>query len=508
MTAESGKTIAKNTLILYLRTILMLFITLYTSRVILDALGVDNYGIYNVVAGLVTMFSMISAPMTLVIGRFITYELGCGNEDRLQRVFSMSVNIQIILIVLLVLLGETFGIYFLNHRLSIPDERLSAAFWVLQFAMAEMALNLLNVPYNAAIISHERMSAFAYISIVEAVLNLLVAFLIYRSPWDSLVVYSMLLVVVSLFLRIIYMTYCHRHFIETHYRIVFDRSLLKEMGDYAGWNFISNAVVVFNNQGVTILFNIFFGVTANAARGLAARVESAVTRFAANFTTAMNPQIIKSYAAGDVATTQKLVSKGTKFTYFLMLLFSLPIIYETEEVLSIWLVEVPPHTATFIRLALVGTYVSVIGQTSSTAIHATGKIRMYTVIVTLIISSVFPATLVAFKYGAPVETSYYFFILFYAFAFMARLGILKQLIDFPLAAFLKDFVARVITVTLTAQVVPLSIICLAGQGMPRLIVNTVATVCSTLIVIYVFGLTKEERDMVLGFIKGKWTARC
>ncbi len=484
-----------------------MFVTLYTSRVILDALGVKDYGIYNVVAGFVMMISMISAPLSLSIGRFITFELGKGNLDKLQRIFSTSVNIQLLLSLLLVFLGETIGLWFLNTQIVIPEGRYNAAFWVYQCAMIELTLNLLNIPYNAAIIAHEKMSAFAYISVIEGLLKLSVALFIYISLWDKLIVYAILLVLVSVLLRVIYIYYCYKHFNETRYILVYDKSLLKEMINYAGWNFISNIAVLLNTQGVNILFNIFFGVTTNAARGIASRVEVAVNKFATDFTTAINPQIIKQYASGNMDVMIKYICQGAKFSYFLILLFALPLIYEIEEVLSIWLVEVPEHTDIFIRLSIIGSSFAVIGNSSSTAIHATGKIKMYTIVITMIIGFVFPLSWLAYKFGAPVETSYYIFILFYFIAFIARLLILKKLIDFPFLYFIRTVFSRIVIVTILTQLVPIIIISSFQSSFLRLICTVILTTLSTLIVIGVVGLTEEERTGIIQTIKNKITVR-
>jgi len=476
---------------------------LYTSRVVLNILGVSDYGVYNVVAGSVSMFTIISAPLSQAISRFLTFEMGKGDKEKLARVFTTGLNIQLALAVLLVIIGESFGLWFLYNELVIPEVRMNAAFWVLQFGIVEMALSLLNTPYEGVIISHERMTMFAYISIIEGILKLLIVYLLYISPWDKLIMYALLLVVVSFFLRGIYILYCRIHFEETRHRLNFDKSIFKEMAVYAGWNFMSYGATVLNTQGVNLLFNIFFGVTTNAARGIATRVETAVARFANSFTTAINPQIIKRYANGELKAMEAFVTRGAKYSFFLMLYFALPLIYETETILNIWLVEVPENTALFIRLSVIGSCVTVIGNTCSTAIHATGKIKTYSLLTTFIIGLVFPSAWLAYKIGAPVETSYYLFIFFYAIAIIVRLFVMKHLIGISIASFFSDVLVRIVVVTMLALVVPSIIVNQWNPGVARMLVNVVFTTSSTTTIVAVAGMTHEERNMVLKTVRSK-----
>ena len=306
-TSANNKRIAKNTLLLYVRTLFIMLVTLYTSRVVLNTLGVSDYGIYNVVGGVVAMFSVISVSLSSSISRFITYELGHGDFDKLKRIFSTSINIQVGISLVILVLAEVFGVWFLNTKMNIPAERMTAANWVLQCSLLSFIIGLISVPYNACIIAHERMSAFAYISILEVVLKLAVVYMLLVSPYDKLATYAVLLVVVALIVRLTYGQYCKRHFEESRYRFVHDKSLIKEMTGFAGWSFFGNGAYMLNTQGVDMLINIFFGVTFNAARGVATQVQNAVMQFVNNFTVAVNPQITKSYASGEREYMYKLV---------------------------------------------------------------------------------------------------------------------------------------------------------------------------------------------------------
>lgn len=490
----NNKRIAKNTLFLYFRTILVMAISLYTSRVILATLGVEDFGIYNVVGGVVAMFGMISSALSSAISRFITFELGRSNQDRLKHIFSTSVNIQLGLSLIIILLGETIGLWFLNYQMNIPSERMHAANWVLHCSLLTFAINLVCIPYNAAIIAHERMSIFAYVSILEVSLKLAIIYLLYVSPWDKLITYSILLVAVAAGIRLVYSIYCNRHFEETKYKAVYDKSLLKEMSSFAGWSFLTNTAYLFNTQGINILINLFFGIGVNAARGIATQVEHALMIFVNNFTTALNPQITKSYASGDMATMNMLVVRGAKFSFLLSLLICLPVVMEADYVLRLWLTEVPEHTVNFVRLAIVATMVDRIGLTGYTACMATGNIRRYVLWITSVGCLVFPLTYLVYKMGAAVEVAYVVYILVYIGVTGTRLWIMKGLLNFPVFDFVREVVFRIILVSATALILPSIIIYTMPQSFIRLVVSAIVTVMSVSIFTFFLGLTNNERN--------------
>lgn len=493
-TKANHKRIAKNTLLLYFRTILMMVISLYTSRVVLVTLGVEDFGIYNVVGGVVAMFGMISGALSNAISRFITFELGHGDKEKLKRIFSTSVNIQLGLSLIIIILGETIGLWFLNYKMNIPVERMYAANWVLHCSLLTFAINLVSIPYNAVIIAHERMSVFAYVSILEVSLKLAIVYLLYISFWDKLITYSILLVAVAACIRLVYGIYCNHHFEETKYRAVYDKSLLKEMASFAGWSFLTNTAYLFNTQGVNILINLFFNVGVNAARGIATQVESALMQFVNNFTTALNPQITKSYASGDMSTMNMLVIRGAKFSFLLSLLICLPVIMEADLILRLWLAEVPEHTVSFVRLAIVATMTDRLGLTGYTACMATGNIRRYVIWITSVGCLVFPLTYLVYKMGAEVESAYVVYILVYIGVTSVRLWIMKDLLNFPIWDFVHDVVFRIIFVSAVAAVLPSVIIYAMPQSFIRLIISIVVALLSVLIASYIFGLTNNERN--------------
>lgn len=503
---DNGR-IVKNTLLLYMRTILVMIVSLFTSRVVLSALGVDDYGIYNVVGGVVAMFAVVSGALSASISRFITFELGRDDIEKLKRIFSTSINIQIGISLLILILGETIGVWFLNYRMNIPADRLSAANWVLQCSMITFIINLISVPYNAAIIAHEKMSAFAYVSILEVILKLLIVYLLYISTWDKLIVYSSLLVLVAMIIRMVYGVYCNRCFIETRYQLVYDRALIKNMTSFAGWGFFTNTAYIFNTQGVNILINMFFGVGVNAACGIAMQVETAIMKFVNDFTTALNPQITKSYAMKNFDAMNKLVIRGAKFSYFLLFILSLPILMETDYILGLWLEKVPEHTVAFVRLAIIGTMIDRLGNTCTTACMATGTIRRYVLWITSVGCLVFPITWLTFKLGAPVETAYLVFACVYICVDGVRLWIMKELLSFPVGEFVREVVWRIIVVSVIATIFPFIIIFIFDQSFSRLLVSVIVSVLTSFISIYFFGFTTNERikitNKIVSIVKDK-----
>ena len=499
----NNKRIAKNTVILYFRTIIILLISLFTSRVILNALGVEDFGIYSVVGGMVAMLSVISNALSSSISRFLTFELGRGNTQRLNTIFCTSVNIQLGISVLVLVVGEILGVWFLNYYMNIPPERMTAANWVLQCSLATFCTNLISIPYNATIIAHEKMDAFAYISIFEAVMKLAVCYSIMVSPYDRLIVFALLLFSVALIIRIIYGIYCSKKFEECHYKMILNKPVLKEMSGFAGWSFLTNSAYVFNTQGVNLLINIFFGVTINAARGIATQVEHAVMQLVNSFTTALNPQITKSYAAGKREEMLSFVFRGAKFSYYLLFIIALPLIAEAEFILTIWLKNVPEHAVLFVQLSIMASLVNIVGKTGYTASMATGNIKRYVLWVTSVGMLAFPLTWIVFLMGAPAEATYIVFIVVYTLVEVVRLWVMKGLLDFPVNKFLKEVILRLVLVTLVSSILPVILVLFMQTGWIRFIITLMVCVVSTVGTIYIMGLTSTERQLIIKVIKQK-----
>lgn len=503
-TSDNNKRIAKNTLLLYVRMLFTMAVSLFTSRVILNTLGVEDYGINNVVGGIVTMFSVLSGSLSSSISRFITFELGKGNIERLKTIFSTGVNIQLGMSVLIIIIAEAVGIWFLNTKMNIPTDRMVAANWVFQCAILTFVLNLLSVPYNAAIIAHEKMSAFAYISVVEVSLKLIIVYMLMISPFDRLETYAVLLLLVGAVIRFIYGYYCKRHFEECTYHFVFDKPVLKEMTGFAGWNFLGNGAYMLNTQGVNILMNLYFGVAVNAARGIATQVDAALKQFVNNFTTAVNPQITKSYAQGDLAYMHKLVCRSAKFSAFLMLFFAIPILLETQSILTIWLKTVPEYAAIFLQLIIISSFVdTALANSLVTSMFATGNIKRYQIIVTTIGCLVFPFSWIAFQLGFQPEIAYVLYFIIYTVLLGVRPYLLKDMVKLPVMMYVREVLYRVLPVMIICFIIPMMIRYSMQEGWMRLILLCLVSTIVTAVVEYSIGLTKNERKFIVGKINNK-----
>lgn len=489
--------IAKNSLFLYVRMFITMAVSLYTSRVVLNALGVEDFGVNNAVAGFVSMFALISASLSSSISRFLTFELGHGDKESLAKVFSTSVTIQFFLVAVIIFIAETLGLWFLNTRMSIPDGRMVAANWVFQFSVISFSVNLISVPYNAAIIAHENMSPFAYISIYEALMKLVIAFVITVSPWDRLIVYSFMLMLVSLSVRIIYGIYCKRHYEEAHYHFVFDKKIVREMAGFAGWNYLGAGASILCTHGLNLLMNIFFGAAVNAARGIASQVENAVTQFVGNFTMALNPQIVKSYAVGNRDYMNRLVCLGAKYAFFLMLLLAVPIFIDAPYILKLWLKTVPDGTVLFLRLSLIVILTDVLSMTLSTAVAASGKVKTYHIRVSVLVIMVFPLTYIAYKLGAQAYFCYLLCIVAMVAKLMVKLPLARDIVGLPVGMFIKAVLLRAVPVTLLMPVLPYSLHRSMDEGFMRLAVVCLTSVLWGAFVMIVTGMAKEERKWLL-----------
>lgn len=501
-TSDNNKRIAKNTLLLYVRMLFTMAVSLFTSRVILNTLGVEDYGINNVVGGIVTMFSVLSGSLSSSISRFITFELGKGNIERLKTIFSTGVNIQLGMSVLIIIIAEAVGIWFLNTKMNIPTDRMVAANWVFQCAILTFVLNLLSVPYNAAIIAHEKMSAFAYISVVEVTLKLIIVYMLTISPFDRLKTYAVLLLCVGAVIRFIYGYYCKRHFEECTYHFVFDKPVLKEMTGFAGWNFLGNGAYMLNTQGVNILMNLYFGVAVNAARGIATQVDAALKQFVNNFTTAVNPQITKSYAQGDLAYMHKLVCRSAKFSAFLMMFFAVPIILETNTILTIWLKTVPDYAVIFLQWIIISSFMdTVLANSLVTSMFATGKIKRYQIIVTTVGCLVFPLSWIAFKLGFEPQVGYILYFIIYTILLFVRLYLLKDMVKLPVMMYIREVLYKLAPIIVVGFSIPGILILTMDAGWLRLILVCLLSVLVTAASEYFIGLSNKEKNFVAEKIK-------
>lgn len=488
-----NKRIAKNTLLLYMRMLFLLGVSLYTSRVVLSTLGVVDYGVYNVVGSVIAMFGFINGAMVSATQRYITFGIGRGDIDSLTRVFSTALQIHALISLLTIILGETVGLWFLMNKLVIPADRLTAAIWVYQCSIFVSVVNIMSVPYNADIIAHEKMSAFAYISILEAALKLAVVFLLVVMPFDKLTSYAVLLLVIQLVIRFLYANYCKRNFEESHYKHIIDKTLFKEMCGFAGWNFFGNFASVLFGQGLNMMLNIFFGPVVNAARGIAVQVQSAVHQFVTNFQMALNPQITKTYANGDMENMHLLMFRSARFSFFVLYFLVLPIILETDWILSVWLKTVPENSAIFVRIMLCISLLMTLSNPCVIANQATGKVKTYQIVVGSLLISILPISYIVLKLGAPAYSVLIVHFCVETIAQIFRMALLRPLIDLPIIQYLRNIYLPILFVVVTSCILPIYVHSLMSEGLSRFVVVGCVCVLSVVSMVYFLGLSKHER---------------
>lgn len=487
--------LAKNTMFLYFRMIFIMAVTLYTSRVVLRVLGVEDFGIFNVVAGVVAMFGFLNSSMSATTQRFISYSLGKGDAN-LNKVFSTCVLTHALIALGVLVLVESVGLWFLYNKMIIPEVRMDAAFWVFQFSALSTVVTVMSIPFNADIIAHEKMSAFAYISIVEVCLKLLIVFLLDVGNIDKLVLYAFLLLLVQCGIFLTYMGYCLRHFKESRFRFVYEKKLFSEVFSFAGWNLWGYLASILYTQGLNILLNVFFGPVVNAARGLANQVDGAIRLFASNFQMAINPQIVKTYAAKDLESMHKLVFRSSKFSFFLLLALSLPVMIEAPVILRLWLSTVPDWTASFLRLMLVVVIVDSVANPLMTSAAATGRIKLYQSVLGGIQLLIVPVAYVVLRMGGEPNSVFVVHICICLIAFAVRLFIVRGMVGLSIKKYLMEVCVKSGVVTVVATVLPLTLYFSMNNSLLSAIVVVFVSLGSVAVSAYAIGLTKSERVFV------------
>lgn len=497
-TTENNKRIAKNTLLLYVRMLFSMTVGLYTSRVILNALGVEDFGIYNVVGGVVTMFDFIKGSLSGATQRYITIELGKRNIPQLKKIFSISLSIHILFSLIIIILAETIGLWFLLDKMHIPDDRMTAALWVYQCSILTSVIIMISAPYNAAIIAHERMNVFAYMSILEVVLKLLIVFLLPCFPLDRLIFYAILIVTSQILIRFFYKSYCNKHFKETIYHWQWDKSLFKEVLAYTGWTLNGNLAVVGYTQGLNILLNLFFTPIVNAARGIAVQVEGVVRSFCLNFQMALNPQLTKSYAQNNHIYMHRLIVISSKLSFYMILFLSLPIMFKITPVLKWWLDTVPEYTSTFVRIILMSSMLSVIANPVITSIHATGNIRHFQIIEGTMLLSIIPLSYLVLKFTpAPPASVFIVHFIVELCTQYVRIRIVLPQVNMKIDKYVKEVIVPIATVGLLSPILPYIIYCLFPED-TLISFFLVSTTCvlSTGLSAYFIGCTTREKEII------------
>lgn len=492
----NNKRIAKNTILLYVRMLLLMLVSLYTSRINLNALGVVDFGIYGVVGGVVSMFYIVSNALIGSINRYLAFEIGSKNQERLNKVFCTAIGIQYIIAGIVLILAETIGLWFLNYKLVIPADRLIAANWIYQFSILSFCMDLLAIPYTADIIAHEKMSAFAYISILTALGKLIVAWTIMIAPIDRLIWFGALILINSTIIRSIYIYYCKKHFEECKCKFQFSIPIWKEMFSFAGWNFIGTIAAILRDQGGNILINLFAGPTVNAARSIANQVNNAVSGFADNFQMALKPQIIKSYAAGDLEYLWTLVFQGARFSYYILLILAMPILCNTHYLLQLWLGIVPDSTVLFVQLILVFTMSESLAGPLITTMLATGNIRNFQIIVGGLNLLNIPLSYIALKLGAIPEAIVGVAIFISICCEIARILLLKKMINMPAKDFFRKVYFNVIIVSISSCILPNYLHLNLSENFGSFFIISIVAVLSTLVSILFIGCNTKERILI------------
>lgn len=500
---STNTTIAKNTLFLYFRMFLTMGVGLYTSRLVLDALGVVDYGIYGLVGGIVSMFAFLNSAMASATQRYLSFDIGKKDWDRLQKTFNATLNIHILIAVVIFILAETIGLWFVNTQLEIPKERMYAANWVYQFSIFAFILNVIQVPYNALLFAREHMSVYAYVSILETVLKLAIVLYLVQADSDKLILYSILTFGLAFVIRMIYKLYCKRHFKESIYKFHWDKAYYKELMSYSGWNLFGSIAMVVRGQGSNILLNLFFGPVANAAYVLTMMMQGILKNFVDNFQSAINPQIIKNYAKGDQQASLNLMYKSSKFSFFAMLILVVPFLVNIDYIMHLWLKEVPPYAIDFIRLAFIYTLIETLSNPLITGVHATGKVKWFQIIVGSLIFLCFPVTYFVFNLSNNPIYLYWIFIGNSIVTIIFRLYFLNLIMDLSLWFFLHKVIIPIILSTGLITIIINFISYPNPDNFINFLIQSSVITCLNITLILMLGTSNNERRVGLKFIKNK-----
>ena len=505
MSVINKSRIAKNTALLYFRMLLIMLINLYTMRVLLNVLGVVDYGVFNVVAGVVAMFAFLSGTMATASQRFFAVELGVENHLKLKQLFTINVLIFIGIALAICFLSETLGLWYFKVKMNIPEGRFGAAAWVYQFSILTFMVSIITTPYLAIITAREQMQAYAYISILEVLFKLGIVFLLIYIPMDKLQLYGILLLVVQVLISASYILYSTLKFPECKLKYFWDKNMFKEVFGFAGWSVIGALAMTIRSQGINQLLNLFFNVAVNAARGVAFQVYNALNMFVHNFFTAIRPQIVKAYSVDHEDKSgelMKLVFQSSKFCFYLILVLSIPILIETEAILTIWLTHVPEHTVNFTRLVIINAIIESLANPFIASIQATGKIRRYQIVTGAIILLNLPISYLFLKLGCQQpEITMIVVVVVTIVAHLFRIYFMNNMLKMNILNYLKQVIFPIFAVTVLAFALPLLYYYSFSASFWRMAGVTATTLISSVIIIYFIGLTKNERAGLKRFLR-------
>jgi len=486
---------------LYIRMFFIMIISLYTSRVVLEVLGVTDFGIYNIVGNIIILFSFLQTSMTSSTQRFLTFELGKKKEDaQFNKVFSTGINAHLTIVVLVMLLAETVGLWFLNYKMNIPAERMATANWIYQFTLISFCFQTIQTPYTASIIAYEKMSIFAFVSIFESLFSLAAVLLLVWMPGDKLFYYGLLTIGVSVTVFFAYKIICNLKLPGCNYRSIWDKALYKKLMTFSGWSLFGQIALVSATQGVGILLNVFYSVTVNAAMGVAMQVNKAISAFVNSFQTAFKPQITKSYVSSNFEDLHQLIFQSAKFSFFLLFLLAVPVISSMEILLSWWLVEVPQYAAGFSTLFIITTLIDSLGGPLWIAVFATGNIKKYQITISCFLLSDVLFSYLALKMGAAPPTVLLVKIFVYLFVFIIRIFFASRACNFSPTLFIKKVLVPALLVAGISIPIPV-LTCSHITNLKEAIVFSLLYVLIIILAIFAVGLNKRERNFLLTKLK-------
>lgn len=504
---KNNKVIAKNAIVLYFRMILTMAVALYTSRVILQSLGIEDYGIYNVVGGVVSMVGILKGVMTGASTRFLNIALGKDNHDLANKYFNVSLSIYIFLSAIVVILGETIGLWFLNTQLTIPAERIVAANCVYQFSLLTLVNSLTAIPYNSTIVAHERMGVYAYLGIAESLIKLLIAYILIYIDFDRLILYGLLLLFSEITVRMISRLYCMRHFAECKWHFYSDKLVYKEILSYSGWNMLGVLSTMIKGQGLNILLNMFFNPVVNAARGVSYQVNHAIVQLGTNFYTAVRPQVIKNYAKGNLTEMINLIFWSSKITFFLLALIAMPIFIEASPIIDIWLGKTPEHTVDFVRFMIVISLFDAISNPISTAIQATGKVALFQIVVTILTLLNIPTSFLLLSLSFPPETVYEVSLVIQISLFFIRIIILNKYIDFPIYKYVTEVFCRCLLSLLISFLCSYQLVTYFGSSFYHIILFCFISIIISFACFAMIAINGKERAILFSYLN-KFICKC
>ncbi|MBR4271452.1 MAG: MATE family efflux transporter [Bacteroidales bacterium] len=502
---SSNKTIAQNTVFLYFRMMVTMVITLYTSRMVLKILGVDDYGIYQAVGGIVGFLSFINNALSTGSSRFITFGLGEGDKDKLKRIFSTTLTAHIVLAVAIVVLAETLGLWFLHNKLVIADERLDAAEFVYHLSILTAFFSLTQVPYGACIIAHEKMAVYAYVSIVDAFLKLAIVYMLNVGDFDKLKLYALLLCIIQISIILFFVFYCVKQFEEARLEFFIDNKIFKEIAGFSGWSLFAGGSIALNNQGILLLLNMFFTPAVVTARSISLQVNMAANQFVTNFQTAANPQIVKRYAAKDYEGSKQLLLQTTKFSYYLMLLLNLPICLCAKPLLTIWLDDVPEYTVVFLQIIIIQSLFCVFDTSFYRALYAKGRLKENALLSPTLGFIQFPIVYFMFKMGcSPVALSWASLITYALLGLVVKPFLIIKIVDYTWKDIISVFVPC-IKVTAVSVILPITVYLYlqSDNQLVSLLLISGISVMSVGLTVWFLGLNYETKAKVIDIVKKK-----